>query len=49
MLKIEKHIAHSNSRTRRQRRAWEATCFIMLVPSVCFVVMAVCGAIAAGG
>jgi len=40
-MKIENHIARNNSRTRRQRRAWEAVFITMLVLSVCFAFVAV--------
>ena len=47
-MKIEKHLARSNMRSRRVRRAWEAVCFVLLVLSACFAAMAVCGAIIGG-
>ena len=47
-MRIEKHVARRNSRTRRVRRAWEAVCFVVLMLSACFTALAVCGAIIGG-
>jgi len=47
-MNIQHHIARNNVRTRRQRRAWEAVFFVMLVLSCAFAACAVCGAIGLG-
>jgi hypothetical protein len=43
------HMARNNMQTRRQKRAWEAVFALLLALSVCFALMAACGAIGLGG